>query len=343
LEARNRTLAQWFGRLETGQILLPRFQRFESWDHQDIASLLSAVLRSLPVGATLVLEVGDDVPFEVRQLSGAPVPKERVNELLLDGQQRLTALWRSFHDDYEERTYYVYFDEEEFDSETVPGVLGQGRSMRNGQRYPLWANDPKQVNARGYVPLSPLLPGDIGGKVDEWCDAATETLSESRDLSRKVSKLREPLAAFNIPFLSLPAVTSKPVALDVFIKMNTTLVPLTPFGILVAQVEGATEQSLQELVALLGAEVPAVTAFGQAESLALDIACLLQDRPPTQASYYRLDLKQLVSEWETIVECVRFAVDFLDGERIFDAARLPSQPGAPGACRAQVVASYRDG
>ena len=35
----------------------------------------------------------------------APDSGEKVNEQLLDGQQRLTALWRSLRDKYEDRTY----------------------------------------------------------------------------------------------------------------------------------------------------------------------------------------------------------------------------------------------
>jgi hypothetical protein len=32
----------------------------------------------------------------------------KVLEHLLDGQQRLTALWRVLHNNYEDETYFVY-------------------------------------------------------------------------------------------------------------------------------------------------------------------------------------------------------------------------------------------
>jgi uncharacterized protein with ParB-like and HNH nuclease domain len=92
MEARNRNLADWFARVGSGQIQLPRFQRFEAWGSREVADLLQTVVDELPAGAVLVLEIGDEPPFHHRPLAGAPAPTERMTELLLDGQQRLTAL-----------------------------------------------------------------------------------------------------------------------------------------------------------------------------------------------------------------------------------------------------------
>ena len=55
MEARNRSLPDWFTRIRTRQIMLPRFQRFEAWSRKDVAALLDTVLRGLPAGALLVL------------------------------------------------------------------------------------------------------------------------------------------------------------------------------------------------------------------------------------------------------------------------------------------------
>src|SRR5438067_7694394 len=111
VEARNRSLPEWFTEIRSGQLRLPRFQRYESWNHNTIGNLLETVVQGLPAGATLVLEVGDEEQFVSRPVVGAPDHPFKPNEHLLDGQQRLTALWRSFHDDYDDRTYFVYFEE----------------------------------------------------------------------------------------------------------------------------------------------------------------------------------------------------------------------------------------
>lgn len=110
IEARTRLLPDWFTRLRTHQLALPRFQRWEAWDAGNISQIFNTILRDLPVGAVLVLEIGNEPPFIARPLKGAPTSGERVTEHLLDGQQRLTALWRGLHNNYEDRTYFVYFN-----------------------------------------------------------------------------------------------------------------------------------------------------------------------------------------------------------------------------------------
>ncbi len=113
MEANNRTLPDWLTRIRTRQIMLPRFQRFEAWTHTTVTAVLNNVLRELPIGAFLILVVGDEPPFISRTVVGAPETGERVVEHLLDGQQRLTALWRSLTDNYEDRSYYVRLEEDE--------------------------------------------------------------------------------------------------------------------------------------------------------------------------------------------------------------------------------------
>ena len=62
-KALDRPLAEWFSVISLGQIKLPRFQRFEAWDRNRITSFLNTVIHNLPIGVTLVLEVGDEEKF----------------------------------------------------------------------------------------------------------------------------------------------------------------------------------------------------------------------------------------------------------------------------------------
>ena len=43
IEARNRTLPDWFTRVRTRQIALPRFQRYQAWNHGDVALLFNTI------------------------------------------------------------------------------------------------------------------------------------------------------------------------------------------------------------------------------------------------------------------------------------------------------------
>ncbi|WP_199533087.1 DUF262 domain-containing protein [Thiopseudomonas alkaliphila] len=113
MEARNRALPDWMTRIRTRQIVLPRFQRFEAWGYGQITSLLNTVLKGLPAGAILTLDVGEKEPFLSRPITGAPEKGEKIVEHLLDGQQRLTSFWRALNDLYEDRIYLIRIEEDE--------------------------------------------------------------------------------------------------------------------------------------------------------------------------------------------------------------------------------------
>ena len=78
--SRNRRLPEWLTRVRSGQLALPRFQRYESWSHGEAVTLLDSVLRGRPVEAALVLAIGDTEPFVSRRMAGAPAPTERTTE-----------------------------------------------------------------------------------------------------------------------------------------------------------------------------------------------------------------------------------------------------------------------
>ena len=247
-------------------------------------------------------------------------------EHLLDGQQRLTALWKSLHDLYEDRTYLVCFEaDEEHDGRMVPRVHGLARWERNGLRYPIWVDNPKSVFERKYFPLRLLKPGETATEIRDWCDAAAEeNIQKSRKIEDQVRPLREKILTFNMPYLALPAETPPDIAIDVFIKMNTSSVKLTAFDIIVARFEDQTSQSLHQLVQDLVTQVPEVKAYQIPQDLILSAAAMRENRTPTQASFHRLNLRQLADNWSKLVAGIRWATEILEDETIFDEARLPT-------------------
>src|SRR5439155_24652490 len=58
-------------------------------------SLLVSIARSFPIGAVMLLETGGETRFQVRPVEGVDLPPNSTGlaeELILDGQQRLTSL-----------------------------------------------------------------------------------------------------------------------------------------------------------------------------------------------------------------------------------------------------------
>lgn len=326
VQAHNRTIDEWFHQVRTGALKLPRFQRHEAWDRATVVSLLETILRGLPAGAALVLNVGEPEPFISRHLATAPPVDGHVTEHLLDGQQRLTAIWRSLYGTYDDLTLFVTWqrDPDHDDVETVE-VVSQPRWTRKGKRYPVWCDDPEDVFQRGHVPVTLLAP-DAHDQASDWLQAACSEAAEVVKWINKLAVLRQRVAAYNIPYLYLPQATPKDVALDVFVKMNTSNIRLTPFDIVVAQVEAAAGASMHEILEGIGSEVPSAGAYGDLGTLLLDVACLHAGRTASKANYLRLDYEKLPEQWKQTVEPLRFMVSLLEGEGIYDEARLPSSP-----------------
>ena len=332
IQAHDRSLPDWFTRIRTRQIVLPRFQRFEAWTHAQNTQLFNTILQDLPIGAVLVLEIGNEEPFISRTLVGAPETGERITENLLDGQQRLTALWRGLNNNYDDRTYFLHLQpDEETGMPYHVESLSRWRKADDTQHRPFWANDPKEQWKKHMVPLDLCAPGEsTAGKLKEWLRLAMEDRDERDEIKDVLGRVREKFLTFNLPFLALPVKTKKETALDVFIKMNTSAEPLSIYDIVVAQVEAGLDVSLHDLVAETRSTCPTLAAYTAPEDLALAASALLQGRAPNNNSYMAREFgPRLIENWRTYLVGASRAIAFLEEERVFDAARLPTDVVPP--------------
>lgn len=78
-----------------GTLQLPDFQRDYVWTDDDVRSLIASIAKGYPVGALLTLQTGGSVDFKPRTLEGVPSTQMTPDELLLDGQQRMTSLYQA--------------------------------------------------------------------------------------------------------------------------------------------------------------------------------------------------------------------------------------------------------
>jgi hypothetical protein len=345
-KAQDRTLGLWFQNIQQGMIKLPRFQRFEAWDRGRITSFLNTIINNLPVGVALALEVAGPEKFVSRYIATAePDIPGPVNQDLLDGQQRLTAFWRSMHNNYEWETFFIYlpqFDQNELKSGTGVEIRCIPRWVnKNQMRMPRYAEDPAQCFKRGLLPISLLRPGDIGTEIDLWLGVATKGFEPADDdpdvlnkykayaylkdkVKEEIRTLRERVTHFNLPYLSLPAGTGKDVALQVFINMNTNSKPLSLYDIIVAEVESVAEKSLHDLAADLAEKCFKAARYSEIPDLILTTSALLQDKLPSTRGMIETDKKQLLENWPKLERGLSRMASFLEGQRIFDGLRLPT-------------------
>lgn len=344
-KAQDRILGVWFQHILQGQIKLPRFQRLEAWDRGRITSFLNTVINNLPVGVTLALDVAGKEKFISRYISTAePAAAGPITQHLLDGQQRLTAFWRSMHNNYEWETYFVYlpnFDQagEQLGDMNIRCVPRWPN--KNELRMPRWAEDPAQCLERGLFPISLLKPDDIAAEVDQWVRAAClprkpspgdpdafvllEKFNDFQDaLKQEIGMLRERVKFFNLPFLSLPSETEKEVALQVFINMNTNSKPLALYDIIVAEVESVTEVSLHQREAGLREKCANAARYLEPRDLILSTSALLQEQPPNNRGMIDMDKTVLVQNWPKLERGLERMAAFMASQGIYDHARLPT-------------------
>lgn len=346
MEARNKKIEDWFAMIKQGHMVLPRFQRHEAWRHAQVVGLFENILRDppLPIGALLTLEVGDEELFHSRPIVGAPEVDTKPSMHLLDGQQRMTALWRALNCDYDDLEVFIRVsgvheadDDMDIDPEgdvDAPSVEAVKRWDRKGVPQPVWADDPVQTLERGLIPAKILCPGSKGeAALDDWEEAVDGAGELSRELIKRVGELRQRVAKYDIPFLSLDAKTGRDTALDVFIRMNTSATPLKDFDIVVAQLEGATGDSLHDMVEELVEAVPAARDYGRIEDIILAVAALLMGRPPLKKTYLDPSFgNEFSNVWERLKIGFKQGIEFLRAEAIFNEKCLPADAVVYLAC-----------
>src|SRR5207249_9469226 len=71
-------------------------------------------------------------------------------------------------------------------------------------------------------------------------------------------------------------------------------------------------------------KVPEAEDYSDLDDLILSVAALRQDKPPTQASFFDLDVQRLVDDWTGLQGGIEWAVEFLSEEHVYDAAGVPT-------------------
>lgn len=86
--------------IDEGLTQLPDFQRGWVWEDGRIRALIASISNGYPIGAAMFLQTGGkDVKFKCRLFEGVDSKKEDVipTQLVLDGQQRNTSIYRSMY------------------------------------------------------------------------------------------------------------------------------------------------------------------------------------------------------------------------------------------------------
>jgi len=316
------SIKDWLSEVRNSKVALPRFQRHEEWSKTIIENFLTSIVQGLPTGAALVYDVRGKVSFKYRYLTKAPKgDHEDPNELILDGQQRLTAVWKSLNNFYKKRKYLVDFNNEE-----ELRVISRKRFRKEDRKdlYPLWVDDPKKCWKRNKVPINVLNPDQETTKLMDWVEEATSNKSYKATVNKLV-EVRDTIGSFTFPKMILEDRTDPSHAIEVFIQLNTSYVSLSSFDIVVAKTEAETRQSLHKKKEELISRSSEIKQYKDPEKYILNTLSLLQSKRATKTNKEeKLNYSRLMTDWDKLTDGTERLLEFLEQERIYNGKKLPT-------------------
>ena len=241
-------LSELMQKVGDGRIQLPDFQREWVWDTDHIIGLLASVSMSYPVGAIMMLETDDHQQFRPIALRGATFTDgTRPDQLVLDGQQRLTSLFLSIQSGKAvptkdakgkaiERWYYIdipmALDPNGDREEAIFGVPAD-RILRNFRNEPVRDLSTREREYEEHAfPVSEVFDyfdWFMGYQKHHGLDP--EIVNRFNEFSKEII---ERFKQYQIPAIVLTKETPKEAVCQVFEKVNTGGVTLTVFELLTA-------------------------------------------------------------------------------------------------------------
>ena len=237
--------------VDDGSIQLPDFQRGWVWDEIRIRNLLISVISNFPIGAVMMLDAGNEnakfCSVVLRNVVENGISPKR---LLLDGQQRLTALYQTLKYQREvdttdvknkkkvlKRFYYFNINEmikNDFDEDEVIFIANEKKYQKpTGIVVGYDLRSTQQECDQDLFPTNLSL--DIP-KALQWSMVYTNNGTDvqkqqkwNQFFTRIVS-----LSSYSIPVISLTKENKKEAVCSVFENVNTGGVPLNVFELLTA-------------------------------------------------------------------------------------------------------------
>jgi len=353
IQSNTQSLLQLLQNTKEGKTQLPDFQRSWVWKDEQIRSLLASVSLSYPIGAVMMLKTGNpSVRFKHRLLESVVCKELQTPEqLLLDGQQRMTSLFQVLLSGKPVKTkdarakeiyrwYYIDIAKAltpNCDREEAIISVPQEKIKRNlrGEIQEDYSTIEKECTA-GVFPLQlvfdnlaqfswmqaylQLDPANMQQRLNCWTNFVQEVIQSFQQ--------------YQVPIIMLGTDTPREAVCQVFEKVNQGGVALNVFDLLTAtyaadefhlREDWTTRQKRLKHLAVLGNVQN--TDFLQAVTLVA--AWKRQEQGGTSSCTRKDILKLTLDEYKTSAEKVtrgfEEAAKLLHTQKIFTAGDLPYQ------------------
>lgn len=255
MQTNDRQITELMQSINTGKAQLPDFQRGWVWDDDRIKSLIASITCGFPVGAAMFLEYGNaDIRFKYRVIEGSPAVNIIPDELILDGQQRLTSLFSSLFNQQPVRTrteknkdkdiyryYYINIEKAiDPDVDRIDAIISVPADSKKitsdfGRNVILDLSTQDMEFEKRIFPLNIIL--DFV-KSQDWQNKYYAYYNYDSSVIQQFTKFNNeiviPTMQYKMPVIKLNKETPKEAVCQVFENVNTGGVSLTVFELVTA-------------------------------------------------------------------------------------------------------------
>ena len=251
-----RALNDWVQSAQSGEMAITDFQRSFVWDPGRSAAYIKAILMGKPVGLYLILTTSEEPQFVPRPFYQMKAPMKHVQELVLDGQQRLTSLLHAL-DGQQRCKFFIKVKDLSADALEVEDVIYEIKNPQTG-RLRQGHEDPATAYGENLIPIDILRKPPPSAKkltpLAMWC---TKVGDHVEGMAHNQARLLEDriFDFVNRCFFQrslwcclLPETTKADEATEIFIETNTSSMKIKSFDIVVASVRGSHNEDIRKKI-----------------------------------------------------------------------------------------------
>ena len=245
-------LSELMREVSSGKEQLPEFQRGWTWDNDRIRGIIASLSQGYPMGAIMRLEYGNEnVRFKYRTIEGVTVTGVTPEFLILDGQQRLTSMYRATcckepvetttEKGKEIKRYYYLdikkcLDESEDRVDAVIAVPNDRKIKTNFDRDVVLDLSTRELEFEHEMfPINIIFDSNAR---EDWADGYKEYHEYDKAFMEKYKQFRtqviDTIVGYKLPVITLGKETPREAVCKVFENVNTGGVPLTVFELVTA-------------------------------------------------------------------------------------------------------------
>jgi hypothetical protein len=333
------------------EVVLPAIQRDFIWEEEKVEKLLDSIMRKYPIGIALLWETYEDIQYRsfIKDFKAGQLhtyrenPRRRRLKLVLDGQQRLQALYialfgtregkRLFFDvlsgessdDVAEERFLFFFLTPEEARESNDSTLEQVKvpeDERDEPDYVVAVGDLFMMSAREKKDLIKRLTTDLALTEDESLRVDLNLAALDEALTKDQNILRVSTIDESLPGDS-PQRQSEADVLEIFVRINREGTPLSRSDLIFSMLKLNWKESAEALPEF-------VRAINTGNSFGIDsdfvIRCLfvvtdLGSRLDLDVLRKKSNVQGLRANFDQCCQAIRATVDFVQTE-----ARCASSP-----------------